>query len=842
MNPRLLTAALLCLGLAAAAAASEGRFRPPPGAKIIYQCDFDDGQDGGWDGELTAENALPGSKFALKVGGGRKWTSRRANVPVSDQTVLSFYVRTADSPWLIVQCFDLKRRENCKSYWYLYPNRDHGRWVHVRLPLTGTLVDCASNHAWTAQPGDTLANIQIHIPQGKTILLDELVVYDLDAAGKLVQARTELTDLGAELEALAKLTAIADMGELAGRLSPRRRRLLAENERLSAKADLTWAEASGHYDKVANFRRRVERLRDYYVKAEQAFGGPVQFAIGTEHPMVRISDEHWMYPFAGQVSGAVKLSSARNEYESFQAVILPLTGDLKGVDVKFSDLEQVSGGEGVIPAGNLSWRIQPYVQLLPCHGYQGYDYVAPKPDPLLPGEPFDLPAHRFKPLWVTLYTPPGVPHGDYAGTMTVTCANARPHSLRIWLRVWDYDIPRPGRFRCQTHMNMEPATKFYGRSFDQAWRREWYEFLLKYRFSPTQQYATAFTPHPDDIEFCKARGCNVWILGGLSGKEEVPVEEFRKRYEIARKHDILRYCHVYIGDETSKFDLMRRKANVIHANFPGLKVMIGGSRPRRELIGYIDIWDPIIDTNPLYGFSPDELEKAQQRGEEVMWYVAAAPQHPYPNVHMGDPLFASRMLFWLTWKYRITGFEYYCFGIWGRNVGIRPRWPASPWHCHSFDHTNGDGQLCYPGPDGHPAASVRLENIRDGIEDWEALYLLEGAVELLKRLIAAGEMDADKTAVLCGWEGTFGDLVKAADAALAIDDSFCKDVTHWSLDPAGLRRRRDEVSKMIEAIVGAVGKEDFAAFQSRRVLARRALEDKRLEENRQRALKELKAE
>lgn len=835
MKTQAIVGGMVLLICSAAALGDDGAFAPPPGAKVIYRCDFESGLDG-WSGDLTKADQMPGSKAALRIGGGRKWGSRRLKVPITGETVLSFYVRTDDSPWVIIQCYHLKHKENCKSYWYLYPNRDRGRWVHVRLPLAGTLVDCASNWKWTPQPGETLGIVQLHIIQGKTILVDNVLIYTMDAAGKLAQADAELKKVAAQADALGprdtrlalRVGIVADAFKLHN--DDMRPMPGAPGAETRPQAEPTWAEAKARYDQVALLSRRVKRLADYYAKAVAAFGKDPDFAIGTEHSMVRISDEHWMYPFRGRVTGSAELTSAGHEYESFQAVILPLGPGLKGVDLKFGDLRQV-GGEGAIPAANLTWRTQPYVQLLPCHGYPGYDWVAPKPDPLLPGEPFDVPAGGFKPLWVTVYTPPDTPAGRYEGTMTVTAKGSRPHVLKIKLRVWNYRLPLTGRFRCQTHMNMDPVAKFYGRPFDQKWRRQWYEFLLKYRFSPTMQYSKAFTPFPEDIEFCKARGCNVWVLGGLSGVKEVPLEEFGKRYKIAKKHGILKYCHVYIGDETSNFPLMRRKANIIHKNFPGLKVMIGGSRPRKELIGYIDIWDPIIDTNPLYGFSPEEMRKAQRRGEEVMWYTAAAPQHPYPNVHMGDPLYASRMLFWLTWKYRITGFEYYCFSIWGRNVGVEPRWPKSPWHCYSFDRTNGDGQLSYPGPGGAPAASVRLENIRDGIEDWEALYMLETAAECLKARLAAGKVKKAAQAAA---------IVKQAQAALAIDDSFCKSVTHWALDPAGLLKRRGQVSRLLESAIAIVGREEFEKFEAKRIADREALEAKRLNENRQRAIKELK--
>ncbi len=829
MCTRLIPAMVACVVLFSGGCAGATVFEPPPGAKVIYRCSFEDGKTDGWEGELTSERAMPGGKFALKIGGGKTSAGRKVRIPLTAETVLSFYAYTTDSQRLFVQCFNVNRKANCGSPWYLYPNRDHGRWVHVRLPLAGTLIDSITKgacgaHKWVSKVGDTLGDVQVVVPAGKSVLIDNIVIYSMDPAGKLTQARTELKQLQADADEKSATDP-----------------LVARAKELAAKRDLTWAEAGDFREQVAGLRGAVARARRYRARAEAAFGKDPDFAIGTQHAMARISDLHWMHPFRGEVTGSVELCSARREYESFQAVILPLARDLEKVDVRFGALKQL-GGTGRIAPVHCTWRTQPYVQPLPCYAYPGTDCLAPRPDPLLPGEPFDLPRRRYKPLWITVYTPPKTPAGQYVGTMTVTAKGARPHNLTIKLRVWDYEIPLPGRFRCQTNFGMGAPGRFYGRKIDQKWRREWYAFLMKYRFSPTAQYSRSFSPHPDDIEFCRARGCNVWILGGLSGQKNVPVEEYRKRYEIAKAHGILPYCHVYIGDETSNFELMRKKANILHANFPGLKVMVGGSRPRKELIGYIDIWDPTMSTGTkLYGFNPEEMEQASRRGEEVMWYVACGPNHPYPNVQMGDPLFASRMIFWLTWKYRITGFEYYCFAIWGKNPTIKPPWPKSPWHCYSFRHTNGDGQLCYPGPGGRPASSVRLDNIRDGIEDWEAMFVLEGAVEAMRNAVADGNLPKQSTVRVGRERVTPAGLAKRAASALAIDESFCKDVTHWSLDPAGLQRRRNEVSRLIEAVVGLIGPQRFKAHQARRVADRRALEARRLEENRQRAMKELKA-
>jgi hypothetical protein len=53
-----------------------------------------------------------------------------------------------------------------------------------------------------------------------------------------------------------------------------------------------------------------------------------------------------------------------------------------------------------------------------------------------------------------------------------------------------------------------------------------------------------------------------------------------------------------------------------------------------------------------------------------------------------------------------------------------------PWDSRTYYYFNGEGQLVYPGPDGIPYSSVRLENFRDGMDDYEYLFRLR---ELLSK-------------------------------------------------------------------------------------------------------------
>jgi hypothetical protein len=65
---------------------------------------------------------------------------------------------------------------------------------------------------------------------------------------------------------------------------------------------------------------------------------------------------------------------------------------------------------------------------------------------------------------------------------------------------------------------------------------------------------------------------------------------------------------------------------------------------------------------------------------------------------------------------------------------MEQKWPNIPWDSRTYYYYNGEGQLVYPGPEGATYSSIRLENFRDSMEDYEYLYLLN-------ELLAANNQD-----------------------------------------------------------------------------------------------------
>lgn len=117
--------------------------------------------------------------------------------------------------------------------------------------------------------------------------------------------------------------------------------------------------------------------------------------------------------------------------------------------------------------------------------------------------------------------------------------------------------------------------------------------------------------------------------------------------------------------------------------------------------------------------------------DELWWYTCLGPASPYPTYHISDPysLLTARELSWMQYKYDIKGNLYYEVNAWhdAKNEWIDP-------YSDSFCYIWGDGQLVYPGSkygiEG-PIGSLRLEAIRDGLEEYEYLRSLSESCDSL---------------------------------------------------------------------------------------------------------------
>ena len=166
---------------------------------------------------------------------------------------------------------------------------------------------------------------------------------------------------------------------------------------------------------------------------------------------------------------------------------------------------------------------------------------------------------------------------------------------------------------------------------------------------------------------------------------------------------------------------------------------------RRDLLGGPQTWCPIAPdlSSPL-------ARERQRLGEEFWLYVCMFPRAPYATEFIDHPGIELRTWLWQSWAEKVTGILIWTSNLWtSKSKYPDPEYPQNPyvdaqaWNPSASPWGNGDGRMFYPpesvfenlanrrsrirpGPNfDDPVASVRVEMIRDGIEDYEYFAILQ---------------------------------------------------------------------------------------------------------------------
>jgi hypothetical protein len=123
-------------------------------------------------------------------------------------------------------------------------------------------------------------------------------------------------------------------------------------------------------------------------------------------------------------------------------------------------------------------------------------------------------------------------------------------------------------------------------------------------------------------------------------------------------------------------------------------------------------------------------------GGQAWYYTCLYPRGRYPNRFIDFTLLKARLLHWLNYRYDLTGYLHWGGDSWGTNpfeiteLGLEvgaPTKDALP---------AGDAFITYPWREMNSIhSSIRLEAMREGIEDYELLHALaaknpDGAMRL----------------------------------------------------------------------------------------------------------------
>jgi hypothetical protein len=416
------------------------------------------------------------------------------------------------------------------------------------------------------------------------------------------------------------------------------------------------------------------------------------------------------------LTDVIEMAAARNESENRQVVIYSPNKDLENVRLRASDLRSNSGE--TISAEHIRFVPVGYVYYGTPYDLQTHGYW---PDPILEfKESFTILRHDVQTLWYGLRVPSGTKPGVYRDKAIIEADNTSVVEVPVELKVWDFELPKMPHFRfvvggASSAFQMEYGicpSNIYG--FYPEWKSE----LASWAAGGVRAWNVAFVhfQHHDSHKM-------------LDKETKMPNQEDLEKWldrtaellDLAETHGIRDKAYLYIFDEAPAEwqPAMQKVASEVHKRFPSLPILTtshDATFGKSSGLDEIDWWCPLTSN---YVTMLDDTAKARARGKQVWWYTCNSPHKPYGNFLMDNSAMDVRMLLgFISVAYEADGFLYYALNM-SPNSPITDG-PYTTWHVKDTGHDH----LRCSGPDREtPIPTIRLENIRDGLEDNEYLYM-----------------------------------------------------------------------------------------------------------------------
>lgn len=474
-------------------------------------------------------------------------------------------------------------------------------------------------------------------------------------------------------------------------------------------------------------------------------------------------------------AGPLRLCGAAAEVVSGQAV-LRSDASLAGARASITDL---SGAGGVVPASvvTLQW-VRSIDVKRNSQGVPEDELVAKAPcsipDPFWESPSLDIPAGQAQALWIEVAAPPNAKPGEYSGTLTCTWSGGSA-SLPVRLTVFGFALP------ARRHQQVTNWFTFPGEGYRVARDSQEYwtlagkfaRFMVAHRqtcfraelsdivttydpaagfrcdFSRLDRWAdTFFGAGMERMELFQAGALSASVVDPLARVSPAdlavdtrgvdarltPEQKLRGVLGELEKHIRARgwagKVMLHIADEPfpACVPSYRAVAKIVHEAAPSVKVI-----EAVEATGFGDAIDVLVPKLSHLNLWLPSFERAHAKGRELWFYTCCHPWGRYPNRFLDLPLVKARELHWISYLYGLDGYLH-----WGLNYfagGVDPYSEEGI----SKDLPLGDRAVMYPGKAG-PVGSLRFSALRDGLQDYEYLWLLEDTVRKLAARVA-GEVD-----------------------------------------------------------------------------------------------------
>ncbi len=367
------------------------------------------------------------------------------------------------------------------------------------------------------------------------------------------------------------------------------------------------------------------------------------------------------------------------------------------------------------------------------------------PDPLAPVSSFDVAAGELTNILVRFTTKVDTEAGVYAVTLTVRDGSGKNlATFDVEIKVWDFALPEGCVIESAVGLNREWLAKMHGVEGEelQALYEAYYEFLLRHRLSaydlpydPLDPRADRFMSDPRVTSFV----VNSWAEHDVMKAYEAKIGSnpvWSKKATFYPYDEP--YTHEHMGNLINRCTYLKdicpsiRRVSPFFTNvhYDGDRDFIDNLIEQTDVLcpklacyndEFLNMREPEL-TKEKPSFH-ERMTKAQAEGSMVWQYVCWEPAKPYTNVFVNESGLDHRILFWQQHLVGAQGFLYWSTSWWN---ALDDPWTSMVTVPELSMHVFGDGSLLYNGNkvgiDG-PCGSVRLEAVRDGLEDCEMLRM-----------------------------------------------------------------------------------------------------------------------
>ncbi len=391
--------------------------------------------------------------------------------------------------------------------------------------------------------------------------------------------------------------------------------------------------------------------------------------------------------------------------------------------------------------------------------------------------PLDLKRDRTQPVWVTVSVPPDAAPGDYRGAIVIQAGDRRLARREYRLRVVSAAVPAARSLKVTNWFTLSDkvSKQFYGIA---QFTPEWWTLLaniagvmadhrqnvvitplldlvqpqveagqIQYDFSNFDRWVKTFQKagvigyiegshllgRAGSYDAALTVNC-LLVEDGQVSKQTLPPDDPRvfpflrgfltalNAHLEAKGWKSIYYQHILDEAHGTEPPYYARFAELVHEYLPGVPTMdaVDAEQMPAELEKNCDVWVPQLGR---FDNQIGMIEQRIQAGHDVWFYTCLFPNKRYLNRLIDYPLLKVRLLHWLNFRYNFTGFLHWGWNFWTPEP-ILDTQPVIDANTQLLPP--GDAFIVYPDRSNKTVhASIRLEVMREGIEDYEMLHELK---------------------------------------------------------------------------------------------------------------------